>query len=310
MLVYAYVDIVAPQRLTYYLLNAVPVSLVAAGFAVLGWALFDDKRTLSIQPRQWLMALLLAWCGITTLTAVFPDAALTKWDWVWKALAMGVFLPLTFTTRLRLEAFVLTMVLCVSSIRDRRRDEDAGVGRRLWRPKLDGRQQFGPLRGLDHLHRCDRDRAADLVAGAARHRVPARSFRAACSPSALTFACLLMPIGTQARTGLVCIAVLAMLSLRSAKRRVPLLIGMGVAGALAVSLVPSGVAERAGTIKDYRADESASTRLAVWAWTWDYVGTHPLGWRVRGLSRQPIAGSRRWRRRPTRPAARTARRRR
>ena len=38
VLVYAYVDIVAPQRLTYYLLNAVPVSLIAAGFAVLGWA--------------------------------------------------------------------------------------------------------------------------------------------------------------------------------------------------------------------------------------------------------------------------------
>ena len=45
----------------------------------------------------------------------------------------------------------------------------------------------------------------------------------------------------------------------------------------AVALVPSDLTDRAGTIRDYRADQSASTRLAVWAWTLDYVGTHPLG---------------------------------
>ncbi|HEV7234308.1 MAG TPA: O-antigen ligase family protein, partial [Sphingorhabdus sp.] len=31
------------------------------------------------------------------------------------------------------------------------------------------------------------------------------------------------------------------------------------------------------TIKNYKADESASTRIAVWAWTWEYVKEHPMG---------------------------------
>ncbi len=31
------------------------------------------------------------------------------------------------------------------------------------------------------------------------------------------------------------------------------------------------------TIRDHRQDESASTRIAVWAWTWDYAKDHPLG---------------------------------
>ena len=31
------------------------------------------------------------------------------------------------------------------------------------------------------------------------------------------------------------------------------------------------------TIKEHQADESAATRLAVWAWTWDYVQKHPFG---------------------------------
>jgi O-antigen ligase len=31
------------------------------------------------------------------------------------------------------------------------------------------------------------------------------------------------------------------------------------------------------TIENHQSDESASTRLAVWKWTWDYVKDHPLG---------------------------------
>src|SRR3712207_7694190 len=32
-----------------------------------------------------------------------------------------------------------------------------------------------------------------------------------------------------------------------------------------------------GTISTYQADSSASTRLAVWSWTWDYVQHNPWG---------------------------------
>ena len=276
VLVYAYVDIVAPQRLTYYLLNAVPVSLVAAGFAVLGWLLFDDKRSLRVSPRQWLMALLLAWCGFTTLTAVFPDAALVKWDWVWKAMAMAIFLPLTLTTRLRLEALVLTMVLCASSIVIVGGIKTLGSGGGYGVLNLMVENNSGLYEGS--IISAVAIAIVPLVWWLARHGTvfpPDRWVR--LFALALTFACLLIPVGTQARTGLVCIAVLAVVSLKSAKRRLPLLIGMAVVGAAAVALVPSGLEERAGTIRDYRADQSASTRLAVWAWTLDYVGTHPLG---------------------------------
>src|SRR3546814_2833471 len=34
---------------------------------------------------------------------------------------------------------------------------------------------------------------------------------------------------------------------------------------------------RMSTIQTYEADASASTRLAVWAWTWDYAKKNPLG---------------------------------
>src|SRR3546814_8490464 len=62
------------------------------------------------------MVTLLGYCGYTTLHADFPIEAFAKWEWVWKALIFAIFLPLTLRTKLRIEALVLTMVLCASSI--------------------------------------------------------------------------------------------------------------------------------------------------------------------------------------------------
>src|SRR5690242_20924367 len=76
VLAYVYIDIVSPQLLTYLLLNSVPISLVAVVLAVGGWAIFDDKKDVRVAPRQFLIAVLLVYCGITTLHADFPLSAL------------------------------------------------------------------------------------------------------------------------------------------------------------------------------------------------------------------------------------------
>src|SRR3546814_8788494 len=106
ILVYVYVDVVSPQRLSYFLLNAVPISLIAVVLAVAGWTVADDKRDVRLAPRQFLILLLLIYCWLTTLGAASPTEALDKWDWVWKALAFAIFLPLTLRTRLRIEALL------------------------------------------------------------------------------------------------------------------------------------------------------------------------------------------------------------
>ena len=47
---YVYVDIVSPQRLSYYLLNAVPISLIFFVLAVGGWR--RDGRQEGYAPRR------------------------------------------------------------------------------------------------------------------------------------------------------------------------------------------------------------------------------------------------------------------
>ena len=116
VLAYAYIDIVSPQRLSYFLLNAIPISLIAFAGAFGGWLIADAKRDSRFSWRQLLMLMLLVWCGTTTARADFPIDAAAKWAWVWKILVFAIFLPLTLRTRLRIEALALVMVLCASSI--------------------------------------------------------------------------------------------------------------------------------------------------------------------------------------------------
>src|SRR3546814_14674009 len=74
---------------------------------------------------------------------------------------------------------------------------------------------------------------------------------------------MLLPVGTESRTGLVCLVVLAVLSLRSVKHRFLYMIGAGLLAVASIPFLPQSFTERMETIESYKADQSASTRVAV-----------------------------------------------
>lgn len=276
VLTYIYIDIISPQRLTYLLLNSVPISLIAVVLAVLGWAIADEKRDARFAPRQALIALLLVYCYATTKTADFPIEALEKWEWVWKNLAFAIFLPLTLRTRLRIETLLLFVVLSAASIIIVGGIKTLVSGGGYGELNLMVSNNSGLYEG-------------SIISAVSISLIPiiwwlardgtlfAPDWRVRLFAGALTFACLLMPVGTSARTGLLCIALLALLMLRVVKRKVVYVAALGLAGLVAVPFLPAAFSERMGTIKTYQADESASTRLAVWRWTIDYAREHPFG---------------------------------
>ncbi len=276
VLAYVYVDVVTPQRLTYWLLNSVPVSLIVFGLAFLGWLLADEKRDTRFSARQVLMTILLVYCGITTTTADFPIPAYEKWDWVWKSLIFAIFLPLTLRTKLRIEALLLFMVLSASSIVVTGGIKTLASGGGYGTLNLLSSENFGLYEGS----------TASTVAVAivpvvlwlAKHgTIFPPDWRVKLYAYALVLACLLIPIGTQARTGLVCIGVLGVLMLRHTRRKF-LYLGIVATGlAIAIPNLPESYTKRMETIQGYKADSSASTRVAVWTWTLDYVSEKPFG---------------------------------
>ena len=275
-LVYAYVDIVSPQRLSYFLLNSVPLSLILFALALLGFMVGDDKKDVRVSPRWVLLILLLGYCGYTTTVAAEPVAALEKWNWVWKALVFASFLPLTLRTKLRIEATILTMVLCASALIVTGGIKTAAGGGGYGSLVILIDDNSGLFEGS--IISCVAITIIPLILWLAKYgTVFPPDWKVRLYAAALIFACLLIPVGTQARTGMVCIAVLGILLLRYARYRMLYLGAVALVGLAALPFLPSAFTERADTIKNYKADESASTRLAVWAWTWEYVKEHPLG---------------------------------
>jgi probable O-glycosylation ligase (exosortase A-associated) len=276
VLTYVYIDVVAPQRLTYFLLNSVPISLLTVALAVLGWAFADDKRDVRVAPRQALMLILLIYCGVTTTIADFPINAAEKWDWVWKALAFAIFLPLTLRTKLRIEALALFMILSAATIIIVGGIKTLVSGGGYGVLNLMVENNIGLYEGsiISTVSIC----IVPLIMHLRKYgTIFPTDWKVNLFCAGLIFACLLIPIGTQARTGLICIGVLAVLSLRAAKRRFLYLFLMAAAVPLAMTMLPSAFTDRMDTIKGYKSDKSASTRLAVWMWTMDYAKDHPFG---------------------------------
>ncbi|RVT94042.1 DUF5935 domain-containing protein [Sphingomonas crocodyli] len=273
---YIYIDIVSPQRLAFYLLSSIPISLIFFIAAFLGWAMADNKKELVFSARQVMLIMLLALCGITTWNAVFYSSAIVKWDWVWKALVFAIFLPMTLYTRQRIELVLVFMIVSLSAI-----TVVGGV------KTLAGGGGYGTLNLM--VSNNSGLYEGSIISAVAICMIPLILWyskygtifprgpwtRLYCY--ALVFANLMIPIGTQARTGLVCIAFMILLELRAAKHRMRYIAIVAAASIIAIPMLPSSFSSRMETIAGYKGDASASTRLAVWKWTIDYVKEHPFG---------------------------------
>ena len=276
VLAYLYVDILAPQLISWGILSHIPTSLIFFAAAFAGWLFLDDTSDSRFTMRQGLLFLLLLYCGYTTLVADFPEAAGEKWAWVWKALVFAIFLPLTLRTRLRIEAALLVMVLSAGAI-----IIDGAI------KTLAGGGGYGTLRffvdnntGLyeGSIISCVAIAIIPVILWLAKHgTIFPSEWRVWAFSAALIFACALIPVGTQARTGLICLGVVSVLYLRTAKHRILISVLMAGAVLVAVPFLPKSYTERMSTIENNKSDQSASTRLAVWGWTWDYVRVHPAG---------------------------------
>jgi probable O-glycosylation ligase (exosortase A-associated) len=276
VLVYAYIDTVAPQRLSYILLNSLPLSMIVACLAFAGWLLFEKKDGVRFTARQAMLAVLLCYSFYTTANADFPIAAAEKWDWASTALAFAIFLPLTLRSKLRIEALLLFLTLSAAAIIivGGLKTVASGGGYGVLNLMVTNNSNLYESSTISTIAVA----LIPIILWLTRFgTVFPPDWRVKGFAAGLIFACLLMPIGTEARTGLVCIAVLGVLMLRDVKRRFLYLAGAGLLVAASVPFLPDSFTGRMSTIQGYQSDSSAKVRLAVWGWTWNYVQDHPLG---------------------------------
>lgn len=274
---YLYVDLIQPQRLSYYLFQGVPLSLIVAIAAVLLF-LGERKKNLRFNFVQALMALFVAWFTFTSSRAIIQDHQVWfKWDAAWKSVIFGgLFLPLVLATRRRIEAALCLTVLCVGLV------TVSGAMKTLI-----GGGGYGQLRMIVDVNKGLYESSTIGAVGVAivpmilylyKHSaLVGQNIYTRIAVAGLIASSFLIVVGTEARTGLICVfALIGMMFMKS--RRKPLFIlGAMVAAAIAVPLLPDSFKTRMMTITDPKAEVSAATRTNVWQWAFEFSKKHPLG---------------------------------
>jgi len=90
-----------------------------------------------------------------------------------------------------------------------------------------------------------------------------------------TVACVLATVGSQARTGFVCLGVLGIFYFIKSKRKLPVLLALPVLAGLIYLVAPAGYFDRMNTISSH-TDESSQGRIDSWMWGFDFATKHPI----------------------------------
>lgn len=284
---YLYTDIIQPQRLSFSALRSLPINFILGAAAVVLF-MFDKKKNLAFGIVQGLMLAFVLWFTITSNMAVIQDEQVWfKWDSAWKSVVFaGVFMPLILSTRRRIETAIALLILCVALV-----SVSGGL------KTLAGGGGYGDLRMIVDINKGIYESSTISTVGVAiiplilymyRHSpLVGRTRVTQIAKWGLIASSLLILVGTEARTGLVCLAALAAMLFWRARRKLAIVAGVVAVSIVALPFLPPSFVKRMETIAAPEEDRSASTRTEVWGWTLDFVQERPLGggFRVSRLTR-------------------------
>lgn len=277
-LAFVWVDVVKPQQLAYSIINGLPLSFIAAAATLTLFAIKDRKSPPKFGALLLILLLFLLWMTFTTSMSAFPARAWMKWDWASKVVIFALLFPYLFRSRVQIEAFILVFIFSACTI-----FFSAGVktmlgGGGYGTLAIMGGANTGLAEGSTLAAVCVM--LIPLIFFVMRHTLllPRNLLTYGLFVGIIVTA-LATVVGTTARTGIIAITTLCVLSALKSKKRMWWIMGAAVAGIvianLDLSATPWGA--RMSTIETYNSDSSALGRLKVWEWTLEFIGSNPLG---------------------------------
>lgn len=273
---YVWVDTFQPQSVAYIILNQIPVALIMGAIAVFGWLALDRRSPPPMNLQTALQVCMLVWTTATLIWAQAPQAAVDKWDVVWKTLAFATFIPYAIRSRVHIEAFAQTYVFSLAAnfvpFGLKVLISGGGYGQNLGlQGGNSGLSEGGYLSTVCLM-------AVPLAFCLARHSqlIPKHTLitLAYWGIAIMAIACA---IGTYERSALVGLVVLGIYMWARSQNKFALGLVLAVATVAALYTSSGGWNSRVSTIGNYDKEDSALGRILVWRWTMEFTATHPLG---------------------------------
>lgn len=271
-----WIDLYKPQLLSYSFLLEKPLSLLMVGYFLVVMVLnFDKFRRPSKISYVFIVLAFMVWITITTIYSEFPFAAWPKHDIAFKTILFSFFIPFVLRRRDEIELFVWVVIASLGCYMFL-----AGIKAML------GGGGYGV--NLINNHPGMTWNEGSTLATQAISLMPFLYYASKYSLiverhpqlkkilAVFAFSCLMVLVGTQARTGLVALFMLVLMAIYYSKSKVKMVLSAALVPLLILPFLPSAWFERMSTISDTKQESSAHGRVVVWRWTIDYVSDRPF----------------------------------
>ncbi len=271
-----WVDIVKPQNISFSFLAGKPLSLILTVFFF--FSLLINLKKIK-KPKSglyfFLMPMFMLWITLATIYGEFQHVAWIKYDVAIKTLLFALFIPFVLTERKHYELFILVavasfgMFITMAGVKSVLGGGGYGVS-------LIGMGGFMYSEGstLATLSIC----LLPIFIHTYQHSLIKNKYKFIKYLMIFYgFCALLVLIGTQARTGLICLAAFVVLLLLQTKYKFRTILAICIIPLLLIPFVTDDWVKRMNTIDEGATSEkSALGRIVVWRWTLDYVAERPF----------------------------------
>jgi len=257
VLLWTWVSIMNPHRLTYGFANEFPFAALAAAATLASLLWNRDKVRLPRDAAVLVLLLFMGWMCITTLTALNPELAPRGLDRTLKILLMTIVAMAALRERRHIEYFVWVNVLSLAffGVKGGVFTIASGGTYRVWGPAgsfIEGNNELGLA----------------LIM-----MIPLANYLRLVSPhrwvrTALMLVMLLSAaaaLGTQSRGAFLALSAMGFVLWLRSPRKVPVAMAICGFAVILVAFMPSSWEERMRTIQTYEEDGSAMGRINAWA---------------------------------------------
>ncbi len=280
ILLWYWIGIMNPHRLTWGFMYDFPVAMLAAGVTLVALVIARDRLPPPATKEIFLLCALAFWCTVTTYLAWVPDAAWNYWEQFVKVVLFTLITPMLVHGRVRVEWLVIVITASLAFY---------GVKGGLFTIMTGGQAHvLGPARsfisgntnlGLAMIM------VLPLILVLARQLVeerlgclsPTKWTRLAGWGSYAAFWLTgLATLFTFSRGAMVGLGAIAPFLFAKMRRKLVLVLMVVLAvGAIGIT-VPDRLAQRAESIENYRQDGSAMSRIQAWNVAWNIALENPV----------------------------------
>jgi probable O-glycosylation ligase (exosortase A-associated) len=273
---YLWVDTFRPQGVAYIVLNQIPVAAVMGAVAIGSYLMMDRRSPPPLNTVTVLQVITAVWVTVTMTWSVAGAFGWSKWDWAFKTVVFFAFVPFVIRSRVQIEAFIQTYLMSLAAnivpFGLKTLIAGGGYGKNLGLVGGNSGLAEGGFLSTACLM------AIPLALFLARNTILVpRWWFTPFLYWGIAATALITAIGTYQRSALIGLVCMGGVLIARSRHKFAYLVMAAIVGAGLFYATSDEWSERISTIRDYKSETSAYSRILVWQWTLEFVKSYPLG---------------------------------